>query len=119
MDAEKLLMQPFNNYGSYLVRDSESTPGGYSLSIRDMDRVRHYRITRLNSGGFLVTQRVTFDTIQELVEYYEVQSDGLCVNLRKPCLLQEEPQTAGLSRAMNEERQIDHRTLPAGGRTLG
>ena len=87
------------------------TAGDYSLSIRDMDRVRHYRIRRLDTGGFFVTRRVTFDTIQELVEYYKLQSDGLCVNLRKPCLLQEKPQTAGLSRAMNEEWEIDRRTL--------
>ena len=53
------------------------------------------------------------------MEYYKVKSDGLCVNLRKPCLLPEEHQTAGPSKAMNEEQEIDHRTLPAGGRTLG
>jgi fyn-related kinase len=111
IDAEKQLMQPFNDYGSFLVRDSETTAGDYSLSIRDMDRVRHYRIRRLDTGGFFVTRRVTFDSIVELVDYYRHQSDGLCINLRKPCLLQEKPQTAGLSRLTNDEWEIDRRTL--------
>ena len=111
VEAEKQLMQNFNQYGSYLVRDSETTAGDFSLSVRDYDRVRHYRIRRLDGGGFFVTRRVTFPTIQDLVEYYKVQADGLCVNLKQPCLLAEKPQTAGLSRAMNEEWEIDRRSL--------
>ena len=104
-------MQNYNIFGSYLVRDSETTAGDFSLSVRDHDRVRHYRIRRLDAGGFFVTRRVTFETIQDLVEYYKQQADGLCVNLRQSCLLAEKPQTAGLSRAVNEEWEIDRRSL--------
>ena len=104
-------MQNFNQQGSFLVRDSETTAGDYSLSVRDTDRVRHYRIRRLDTGGFFVTRRVTFETIQELVEYYKKQGDGLCTNLKHACLLAEKPQTAGLSRAVNEEWEIDRRSL--------
>ena len=103
IEAEKQLMQPFNDNGSFLVRDSKTKPGYYSLSIRDVDQVGHYKISRLDTGGFFVTQRVIFNTIQDLVEYYKLQSDGLCVNLCKPCLLQENFQTACPSRAMNEQ----------------
>ena len=111
MEAEKQLMQQFNTFGSYLVRDSETTPGDFSLSIRDRERVRHYRIKRLENGTFFVTRRVTFETIQDLVQYYTSQSDGLCVNLVQPCLLSEKPQTAGLSRQANEEWEIDRRQI--------
>ena len=111
MEAEKQLMQTFNAFGSFLVRDSETTPGDFSLSIRDRDRVRHYRIKRLENGTFFVTRRVTFETIQDLVTYYTTQSDGLCVNLVQPCLLSEKPQTAGLSRQANEEWEIDRRQI--------
>ena len=111
VEAEKQLMQGFNNYGSYLVRDSETTPGDFSLSIRDRERVRHYRIKRLENGTFFVTRRVTFETIQDLVTYYTSQSDGLCVNLVQPCLLSEKPQTAGLSKQANEEWEIDRRQI--------
>ena len=112
MEAEKLLMQPFNNYGSYLVRDSETTPGDFSLSIRDKERVRHYHIRRQDKDGtFFVTPWVTFERIQDLVTYYTSQSDGLCVNLIQPCLLSGKPQTAGLSRQANEDWEIDRRLI--------
>ena len=111
IDAEKQLMQPFNDYGSFLVRDSESTPGNYTLSVRDTEKVRHYKIRRINAGGFSINSRVTFDTIPELVQYYEKQADGLCVNLKAPCLISERPQTAGLSREANEAWEIDRKSI--------
>ena len=74
VDAEELLMKRFNQYGSYLVRESERTPGNFSLSIRDTERVRHYRIERLENGTFFVTRRVTFETLQNLVAYYQQQA---------------------------------------------
>ena len=89
-DAEKQLMMSFNQYGSYLVRDSETTPGDYSLSVRDTDRVHHYKIQRLENGSFFVTRRVQFATIPELIQYYQIQADGLCVELRYPCLSDDE-----------------------------
>ena len=111
VEAEKLLMQPFNTFGSYLVRDSETTPGDYSLSVRDQERVRHYKIRRLENGTFFVTRKITFDTISQLIVHYRQQADGLCVNLMKPCVQAEKPQTAGLSRQANEEWEIDRRTV--------
>ena len=108
IDAEKQLMQPVNNYGSFLVRDSESRPGDFSLSIRDTEKVRHYKIHRLDVGGFFLTRRETFETIPELVQYYEKWADGLCVNLKYPCL--KEPQTAALYRA-NDIWEIDRKSI--------
>ena len=104
-------MQSFNQRGSFLVRDSETTPGDFSLSIRDEERVRHYRIRRLDEGGFFVTRRVNFPSIPELVAYYSQQADGLCVVLLQPCLVAEKPQTAGLSKQANEEWEIDRRQI--------
>ena len=109
--AERLLMQPFNSVGSYLVRDSETTPGDYSLSIRDTMRVRHYRIRRLENGSFFVTRRVTFETLQNLVAYYSQQADGLCTTLKQPCVVPEKPQTVGLSKSANDEWEIDRQQI--------
>ena len=111
VEAEKQLMMQFNTYGAFLVRASETTPGDFSLSIRDHERVRHYRLRRLDAGGYFVTRRVTFPTISELVAYYQQQADGLCATLELPCLLSEKPQTAGLSRQANEEWEIDRRQI--------
>ena len=97
-------MQPFNVHGSFLVRQSESRPGSYSLSIRDMEGVKHYKIRRQDVGGFFITPRVTFETVPDLIHYYEMQADGLCVNLKAPCLNSEKSQTDGL---LKEAWEID------------
>ena len=113
IDAENQLMQNFNRQGSFLVRDSKSAACDYSLSVRDTDRVRHYRIRRfaIDTGGFFVTRRVTFITVQDLVEYYKQQADGLCTNLKQACLQADKPQTAGLSKSVNENWEIDKQSL--------
>jgi len=112
--AEKLLMMRFNHYGSYLVRESETTPGDFSLSIRDKERVRHYRIHRHENNTYFVTHQVIFATVFDLVAYYQQEADGLCVNLLYPCLHPEKPQTPqtpSLSMQANEEWEIDRRQI--------
>jgi serine/threonine protein kinase len=47
--------------------------------------VKHYKIKTLDNGGFFVTTRKTFTTLQELVAYYSEASNGLCQQLVKPC----------------------------------
>ena len=100
IEVEKKLMMPFNGYGSYLIRESEINPGDYSLSVRDTERIRHYKISKLLNGTFFVTRRVTFETLQDLVTYYQQQADGLCTNLIKPCAPSEE-----------DEWEIDRRQI--------
>lgn len=57
-----------------------------NCAVRDGDTVKHYRIRQLDEGGFFISRRTTFRTLQELVEHYSADADGLCVNLRKPCI---------------------------------
>lgn len=75
-----------NEHGAFLIRDSESRRNDFSLSVRDGDTVKHYRIRQLDEGGFFIARRTTFRTLQELVDHYSRDADGLCVNLRKPCV---------------------------------
>lgn len=54
---------------------SDLFTGAYSLSIRDWDdnkgeHVKHYKIRKLDNGGYYITTRSQFDTVQELVEHY-------------------------------------------------
>lgn len=86
MEAEKKLLLAQNEHGAFLIRDSESRRNDYSLSVRDGDTVKHYRIRQLDEGGFFIARRTTFRTLQELVDHYSRDADGLCVNLRKPCI---------------------------------
>ena len=44
IEAEKKLLLQHNDHGAFLIRDSESRRNDYSLSVRDGDTVKHYRI---------------------------------------------------------------------------
>ncbi|CAF89552.1 unnamed protein product, partial [Tetraodon nigroviridis] len=88
-DAERQLLAPGNILGSFMIRESETTKGSYSLSVRDSqagDTVKHYKIRMLDNGGFYISPRITFSTLQELVSHYRQHSDGLCQTLSKACL---------------------------------
>lgn len=55
---------------------SPPSTGAFSLSIRDWDdnkgdHVKHYKIRKLDNGGYYITTRSQFDTVQELVEHYK------------------------------------------------
>uniref|UniRef100_H3CM37 Uncharacterized protein n=2 Tax=Tetraodon nigroviridis TaxID=99883 RepID=H3CM37_TETNG len=74
-ETERLLLAPGNKGGSFLVRESETTPGSFSLSIRDSvpeegDVVKHYKIRCLDNGGYYISPFNTFPSLQELVKYY-------------------------------------------------
>ncbi|KAF8783040.1 tyrosine-protein kinase Src64B-like isoform X3 [Argiope bruennichi] len=93
-EAEKMLMLPSNPRGAFLIRNCEQTSGiikgAYSLSIKDWehqkgDHVKHYKIKAMDNGGFYVTTRKTFVTLQELVAYYSEGANGLCHKLTIPC----------------------------------
>uniref|UniRef100_A0A8C7JRJ9 Tyrosine-protein kinase n=1 Tax=Oncorhynchus kisutch TaxID=8019 RepID=A0A8C7JRJ9_ONCKI len=91
-DAERQLLASGNKMGSFMIRDSETTKGSYSLSVRDSDSqsgdtVKHYKIRTLDNGGFYISPRITFTTLQELVSHYKSEChDGLCQALTSPCL---------------------------------
>lgn len=49
--------------------------GAYSLSIQDWDdikgdHVKHYKIRKLDNGGYYITTRAQFETLQQLVQHY-------------------------------------------------
>lgn len=111
IEAEKKLLLQQNEHGAFLIRDSESRRNDFSLSVRDGDTVKHYRIRQLDDGGFFIARRTTFRSLQELVEHYTRDADGLCVNLRKPCVQIEKPATDGLSHNTRDHWEIDRTSL--------
>lgn len=55
--------------------------GSYSLSVRDYDpqhrdTVKHYKIRTLDNGGFYISPRSTFGSLQELVAHYKSECCG-------------------------------------------
>ncbi|XP_063065226.1 src-like-adapter 2 isoform X2 [Engraulis encrasicolus] len=90
--AEELLQLPYNQAGSFLIRESQSEEGAHSLSVRrasgpDYRAVKHYRIHLMENGWHYISPRLTFPTLAALVDHYSV-SDGLCSLLRDPCYIQ-------------------------------
>ena len=111
--AKNLLSQPVNCIGSFLIRSSTTYPGNYSLSLKCTKNVHHFKIMKLESGRWCICNRVSFLTIPELVAYYQNQDpeNGLPVNLKAPCVIAEEPLTAGLSKETNEAWEIDRKSM--------
>lgn len=63
-----------------------SHTGAYSLSIRDWDQnrgdhVKHYKIRKLDTGGYYITTRAQFESVQDLVRHYM----GEVLNVTRRC----------------------------------
>lgn len=89
-EADKMLLLPGNTVGTFLVRESQDK-SSYVLSVRDSDKnsgdpcVKHYRVRKLDSGGFYISPKRTFVSIFEVIDHYSENADGLCTRLLVPC----------------------------------
>lgn len=95
--AEYLLSSGIN--GSFLVRESESSPGQRSISLRYDGRVYHYRISEDSDGKVYVTAEAKFNTLAELVHHHSVlhEGHGLITPLLYPAPKQNKPTVFPLS----------------------
>ncbi|PAA90245.1 hypothetical protein BOX15_Mlig013558g1 [Macrostomum lignano] len=89
-DADRHLLMPGNPSGTYILRPSSS--GHYALSVRVKDQtkennfmVKHYKIKNMDNGGFYISPRITFNSMQDLLSHYQERTDGLCCKLTIPC----------------------------------
>ncbi|XP_067854198.1 1-phosphatidylinositol 4,5-bisphosphate phosphodiesterase gamma-2-like [Heptranchias perlo] len=76
--AEKLLqefcMETVGRDGTFLVRESDTFPGNFTLSFWRNGRVQHCRIRSLTdaeSTKYFLTDNLTFSNIYELVQHYQ------------------------------------------------
>uniref|UniRef100_A0A8D0C0U7 Tyrosine-protein kinase n=1 Tax=Salvator merianae TaxID=96440 RepID=A0A8D0C0U7_SALMN len=93
--AEYLLSSLIN--GSFLVRESESSPGQLSISLRYEGRVYHYRINTTTDGKVYVTAESRFNTLAELVHHHSTVADGLVTTLHYPAPKCNKPTVYGVS----------------------
>ncbi len=110
-DAEKKLLQIGNHSGTFLIRESESQPGNYSLSVRDSETVKHYRIRKVDAGGYYIAPRAMCNSLDDLVRHYQGDCDGLCCLLTVSCPHAEQPVTAGLSYNTKDEWEIERSSI--------
>lgn len=110
-EAQKILVN--NGYpGCYIIRPSEGNPGQYSLSVRDGESVKHYKIRTMDDGRYYVARRQAFSTLNDLVAHYKRDSDGLCCLLTGPCpKAQDKPETQGLSHNTRDQWEIERSSI--------
>ncbi|XP_058013150.1 GRB2-related adapter protein isoform X1 [Ahaetulla prasina] len=66
--AEKaLLKRQFR--GAFLIRQSESSPGDFSISVNYGDQVLHFKVLREKKGKYHLWEE-KFNSINELVDFY-------------------------------------------------
>ncbi|XP_074614925.1 proto-oncogene vav-like isoform X1 [Acropora palmata] len=73
--------------GTFLIRESVSRGGEYALSVKFRSNVKHIKI-RYEEGAFYLTKAISFGSIEELVDYYKLNTlgvsfPGLDTNLRQ------------------------------------
>uniref|UniRef100_A0A674P1L7 Osteoclast-stimulating factor 1 n=1 Tax=Takifugu rubripes TaxID=31033 RepID=A0A674P1L7_TAKRU len=84
LEAEKRLR--CQDTGVFLVRESESAPGEFSVSVSYGNRVEHFRV--LEGGGQYCIWEETFCSLNRLVDFYRTHSIAVdkVVCLRDPPL---------------------------------
>ncbi|CAM5165780.1 unnamed protein product [Natator depressus] len=102
--AEQLLKQE-GKEGGYIVRDSTSKTGKYTVSVfakssGDLQGViRHYVVCSTPQKQYYLAEKHLFNTIPELIMYHQHNSAGLISRLKYPVSQQQRknaPSTAGL-----------------------
>ncbi|XP_068218165.1 tyrosine-protein kinase Abl-like isoform X2 [Palaemon carinicauda] len=98
--AEYLLSSGIN--GSFLVRESESSPGQRSISLRYDGRVYHYRINEDENSKLYVSSEFRFNTLAELAHHHSQHADGLITQLLYPAPKRNKPTVFGLTPGNND-----------------
>ncbi|XP_054888185.1 cytoplasmic protein NCK2a [Poeciliopsis prolifica] len=55
--------------GDFLIRDSESSPSDFSVSLKAVEKNKHFKV-QLSDGAYCIGQR-RFSSMDELVEHYK------------------------------------------------
>ncbi|XP_067931452.1 1-phosphatidylinositol 4,5-bisphosphate phosphodiesterase gamma-1-like [Watersipora subatra] len=75
---------------TFLVRESDTFPGSYTLSFWQHDKANHCRIKSRNIGGrvkYFLVENLVFDSLYELIEFYKhnkLRSQNFELCLREP-----------------------------------
>lgn len=110
-EAELSLSSGIN--GSFLLRESESKQGQYSISLRYDGRVFHYRIhSDQATNKYYVTPESKFETLAELVVHHSKNPDGLTTTLHYPAPNPRKPTVYGVSQ--NDKWELDRSDIEMG-----
>eukprot|EP00043_Microstomoeca_roanoka_P027399 m.14410 g.14410 ORF g.14410 m.14410 type:complete len:623 (-) comp7608_c0_seq1:271-2139(-) len=111
--AEKLLASPLRKHGTFLIRESESAPGTYSLSMKDGDAVRHFRIKVVDGNKLRIqgSPSEPHDDLRSLVAFHTKSRCGLSTRLKYACPRDQPARATDLAYAVKDEWEVDRATV--------
>ncbi|XP_073957795.1 SH2 ankyrin repeat kinase isoform X1 [Choristoneura fumiferana] len=108
--AEKLLKEEGED-GVFLVRESNTSPGDYVLSVLHQGDVVHYQIRRHGEDAFFsIEEHTTVHGLDTLIQHYRGDSNGLVTRLSVVCKGQPPPHESRTQGTTN----LLHRATEAG-----
>lgn len=79
-NAAEFLLNKEKKHGNFIVRESQSIPGDYTLTLMDNGKIVHYRINETDKGVGIGPSKL-FATVQLMISYYKEKAEGICCKL--------------------------------------
>ncbi|NXX20083.1 GRAP protein, partial [Podargus strigoides] len=99
--AEERLLK-CQRLGAFLIRDSESAPGEFSISVNYGQHVQHFKVLREGNGKYFLWEE-KFNSLNELVDFYRTTT----IAKRQQIFLRDEDQTEEVRRPKFVQAQFD------------
>ncbi|NXT89673.1 GRAP protein, partial [Anhinga rufa] len=99
--AEEQLLKR-KQLGAFLIRDSESTPGEFSISVNYGRHVQHFKVLRERNGKYFLWEE-KFNSLNELVDFYRTTT----IAKKQQIFLRDEDQTQEVRRPKYVQAQFD------------
>lgn len=113
-NGAEYLLKHLATDGMFLVRESQSQPGQYTLDVYHGSKVIHYRIGN-KDGQVFFRAGTCFPTIQELIVHHEGNADGLVSGLGKVAP-KAHAQTIVIGKDMDDKWEMKRELLKVGKR---
>ncbi|NXN62269.1 GRAP protein, partial [Rynchops niger] len=99
--AEERLLK-CKHLGAFLIRDSESSPGEFSISVNYGQHVQHFKVLRERNGKYFLWEE-KFNSLNELVDFYRTTT----IAKKQQIFLRDEDQTQEVRRPKFVQAQFD------------
>ncbi|NXF57088.1 GRAP protein, partial [Ciccaba nigrolineata] len=99
--AEEQLLKR-KHLGAFLIRDSESAPGEFSISVNYGQHVQHFKVLRERNGKYFLWEE-KFNSLNELVDFYRTTT----IAKKHQIFLWDEDQTQEVRRPKFVQAQFD------------
>ncbi|KAF1404589.1 GRB2-related adapter protein, partial [Spheniscus mendiculus] len=99
--AEEQLLKR-KHLGAFLIRDSESAPGEFSISVNYGQHVQHFKVLRERNGKYFLWEE-KFNSLNELVDFYRTTT----IAKKQQIFLWDEDQTQEVRRPKFVQAQFD------------